>query len=215
MNVSLALYVHVVSPLTLTGLGEWHSRLLSVCGSVTINAWPLNVLSVLPFYWALIWLYADTSLNLATCPCLIYYIKWHSSSKKTQTSVSQRFLLRWSPTNRLCCIRECGLIFPLLFDFKLQFKNICQLLEGQQRIISKLLSLMSSVDAELMETWVLTAFSHVLKCDWAESCQHCRTSCYINQASSAGMWQYGRHCTIWITGLLCLIPQCFGPIMKM
>lgn len=49
MNVSPTSYVHVVSPLTQIGLGEWHSRLLCIWESATINAWPLNVLSVLPF----------------------------------------------------------------------------------------------------------------------------------------------------------------------
>ncbi len=42
MNVSPPSCVHIVSPLTLIWLCEWHSRLLSILGSVTINAWPLT-----------------------------------------------------------------------------------------------------------------------------------------------------------------------------
>lgn len=52
-------------------------------------------------YWALIWIYADAGLNLATCPFIICYIKQHSSSKKSQSSVRQRCLLWWMPTEHI------------------------------------------------------------------------------------------------------------------
>lgn len=100
MNTSPTSYLDVGSPLTLTELGEWHSRLLGAWESVAINAWPLNVLSVLTFS-------EPPSRYMQTQGWV--WQSAHSSYKISSSSIRYKFKSKFAAA---CCLPEVWQKFP-------------------------------------------------------------------------------------------------------